>query len=63
MTGGYEPLYYTCSSVQGQPLLEVTSTGVYRAYVYGPSGEALALRSKDAAFYWIHTDHLGGGAS
>ena len=41
MTGGYGPLYYIWSSVLGQPQLEVTSTGVYRAYVYGPGGETI----------------------
>ncbi|MGH8613966.1 MAG: RHS domain-containing protein [Gammaproteobacteria bacterium] len=60
MSGGY-PLYYPWSSVLGEPVVELTSGGVYRAYVYGPSGQMLALQSADANFYWAHTDHLGSG--
>ncbi len=41
-------------------MLEITSEGrVYRAYVYSPSGQKLALQSWDDKFYWVHTDHLG----
>ena len=61
MTGGYGPVYYLWSSVLNQPVLELTSGGVYRAYVYGPSGGLLALQSSDANFYWVHSDHLGSG--
>jgi RHS repeat-associated protein len=60
VSGGY-PLYYLWSSVLGEPVAEVTSGGVYRAYVYGPSGQLLALQSADANFYWTHTDRLGSG--
>jgi RHS repeat-associated protein len=60
VSGGY-PLYYLWSSVLGEPVAELTSGGVYRAYVYGPGGQLLALQSADANFYWAHTDRLGSG--
>ncbi len=54
------PIYYLWSSVLGEPVLEITSEGkVYRAYVYSPSGQRVALQSWDGKFYWVHTDHLG----
>jgi RHS repeat-associated protein len=50
------------SSVLGEPVVELTSGGVYRAYVYGPGGgQMIAMQSYDGAFYWLHTDHLGSG--
>ncbi len=60
-TGGYGNLYYIWSSVLGQPVVEATTGGVYRAYVYGPSGQSLGLLSYDSQFYWVHSDHLGSG--
>src|SRR5262249_51854660 len=58
---GGSDLYYLWSSVLGEPVVELTSAGVYRAYVYGPNGQTLALQSYDGNFYWVHTDHLGSG--
>jgi RHS repeat-associated protein len=61
VSGGYD-LYYLWSSVLGEPVVELTNSGgIYRAYVYSPSGQAMALQSNDSNFYWVHTDHLGSG--
>jgi len=61
VAGGYGPFFYLWSSVLNQPVLELTSNGVFRAYVYNAGGELLALQSCDYAFYWVHQDHLGSG--
>jgi len=59
---GSGTLFYLWSSVLGEPVAEVTTGGVYRAYVYGPGGgQALAQQSHDGQFYWTHADHLGSG--
>jgi RHS repeat-associated protein len=55
-------IHYMWSSVLGEPVVELTSGGVYRAYVYGPGGgQMIAMQSYDGGFYWVHTDHLGSG--
>jgi RHS repeat-associated protein len=57
-----DTIYYLWSSLLGEPVAELTSGGVYRAYVYGPGGgQVVAMRSYDGGFYWLHTDHLGSG--
>ncbi len=61
MAGGYGPIFYLWSSVLNQPVLELTSSGVYRAYVFDAGGTMLGLLSCDYAFYWVHQDHLGSG--
>jgi hypothetical protein len=38
-------IYYLWSSVLGGPVVELTSGGVYRAYVYSAGGQLLALQS------------------
>jgi RHS repeat-associated protein len=54
-------VYYLWSSVLGQPVVELTSGGVNRAYVYSGGGQVLGLHATDQQFYWVHTDHLGSG--
>jgi RHS repeat-associated protein len=59
---GSGTIFYLWSSVLGEPVAELTSSGVYRAYVYGPGGgQMMAMQSYDGGFYWLHTDHLGSG--
>jgi RHS repeat-associated protein len=58
---GGSSVYYLWSSVLGQPVVELTSGGVNRAYVYSSSGQLLGLQATDQQFYWVHTDHLGSG--
>jgi RHS repeat-associated protein len=60
ISGGY-PLYFVWSSLLNQPVAEVTSGGVYRAYVYDQGGRQVAQQSSDGLFYWVQTDHLGSG--
>jgi RHS repeat-associated protein len=62
-TAGNSPnVYYLWSSVLGQPVVEMTAAGgVYRAYVYNPGGQMLAMQSYNGVFYWAHQDHLGSG--
>jgi RHS repeat-associated protein len=60
VTGG-SSVYYLWSSVLGQPVVELTSGGVHRAYVYLSGGQLLGLQAPDQQFYWVHTDHLGSG--
>jgi len=61
VSGGY-PLFYLWSSVLGEPVVELDSSGgVYRAYVLSSGGQMLAVQSYDGGFYWLHTDHLGNG--
>ena len=52
-------VFYVRSSVLGNVTMEVTSTGVRRAYVYSSSGKLIAQQSADGQFYWLHTNHLG----
>jgi RHS repeat-associated protein len=61
VAGGYGPFFYLWSSVLNQPVLELTSEGVFRAYVYNAGGGMLGLLSCDDAFYWVHHDHQGSG--
>ncbi|MFN0121071.1 MAG: hypothetical protein ACKV2V_11280 [Blastocatellia bacterium] len=53
------------SSVLGDVVAEIdgSNLSVFRAYVRGGQGQALAVRSYggDNDFYWIHADHLGSG--
>jgi len=51
-------VFYVRSSVLGQVTMEVTSTGVRRAYVYSSGGKLIAQQSTDGQFYWLHTNHL-----
>jgi RHS repeat-associated protein len=51
-------VYYVRSSMLKNVAMEVTSTGVYRAYVYS-GGKLIAQQSTDGQFYWLHTNHLG----
>ncbi len=63
ISGYSNALYYLWSSVLNEPVVEIDSTtpSVFRAYVYGPGGQMLALQSYDGNFYWLHTDVLGSG--
>ena len=61
VTGSSANVFYLWSSVLGQPVVEMTATGVYRAYVYNPGGQMLAQLSYNGVFYWAHKDHLGSG--
>ncbi|HKX28403.1 MAG TPA: S8 family serine peptidase [Blastocatellia bacterium] len=57
-------LYYLWSSVLGQPVVEIAASDapyVYRAYVYSPGGQMIALQSYEGGFYWSHGDQLGSG--
>jgi len=56
--GAAAAVYYVRSSVLGQVAMEVTSTGVRRAYVYA-GNKLVAQQSTDGQFYWLHTNHLG----
>lgn len=63
VNGYSNALYYLWSSVLNQPVVEIDSTtpSVFRAYVYSPGGQMLAVQSYDANFYWLHTDVLSSG--
>jgi RHS repeat-associated protein len=51
--------WYVISSVLGSAM-EVTSSGVQRAYVM--SGNAVVAQlNPNGQFYWLHLDHLGSG--
>ena len=50
--------YYVYSSKLGQSVMEVNSSSVQRAYVYG-GGKLVAMQATDGQFYWLHTNHLG----
>ena len=50
--------FYVKSSVLGQTAMEVSSTGVMRAFVYS-GGKMVAMQGTDGQFYWLHTNHLG----
>ncbi|HKX27213.1 MAG TPA: S8 family serine peptidase [Blastocatellia bacterium] len=57
-------IYYLRSSVLGQPVVEIDPNNgpyAYRAYVYSPGGQLIALQSYEGGFYWSHGDHLGSG--
>ncbi len=59
---GNTKLWYLWSTVLGQPVVELGSTGgVYRAYVYSPGGQQVAQQSYDTGFHWTHSNHLGSG--
>jgi len=60
VTSGGAAVFYVRSSVLGQVAMEVTSTGVRRAYVYA-GNKLVAQQSADGQFYWLHTNHLGSG--
>jgi RHS repeat-associated protein len=51
--------YYVISSVLGS-VMEVTSSGVQRAYVMS-NGAVVAQLNPNGQFYWLHLDHLGSG--
>jgi RHS repeat-associated protein len=55
---GGSTVYYVRSSMMKNVAMEVTSSGVYRAYVYF-GGKLIAQQSTDGQFYWLHTNHLG----
>ena len=58
VTDGGAAVYYVYSSALGQSVMEVTSSGVQRAYVYG-GGKVVAMQATDGQFYWLHQNHLG----
>jgi len=51
-------VFYVRSSVMGAVAMEVNSSGVRRAYVYGGRNQLVAEQSTDGQFYWVHTNHL-----
>jgi RHS repeat-associated protein len=51
-------VFYIQSAMLPQTAMEVTSTGVHRAYVYA-AGRVAAMQASDGQFYWLHTNHLG----
>ena len=59
-TEGGQTIYYVYSTAIGWPVMEVTSSGVHRAYVMN-GASVIAERSYDGNFYWVHKDHLGSG--
>lgn len=58
VTDGGANVFYIYSSALGQSVMEVTSSGVQRAYVYG-GGKVVAMQATDGQFYWLHQNHLG----
>jgi len=58
VTDGSAAVFYVYSSALGQSVMEVTSAGVQRAYVYS-GGKVVAMQATDGQFYWLHQNHLG----
>ena len=59
-TEGGSTIFYVRSSVIGQAVIEVTASGISRAYVY-VDDVVVAEQAADGQFYWVSKDHLGSG--
>lgn len=56
-TEGGTTVYYVSSTVMAQTAMEITSTGIQRAYVYS-GNKMVAMLATDGQFYWFHSNHL-----